>query len=318
MYNWLIYFFGFVPSDPSGGAARGSILLSLPASTFASFVSLCLSLPSLLRQMQKPNGSSRQRALSLAKECRSFAKPSSCGCDADGAKNKSAITTELWRDWLEQVVVNKLTHKRLVVVEPNKQIRPDAKLKKKKKRFPMNLHISRELEVEAPPTPLQSSCATAVVLLMIMFYCQLWQISDGQLITTIYETNKKLSDLLSVRVSRCHAEAFPQKNNTTGLQRKRWDLLDMMNTKQSRGRAVFPFIHQSPTTRPAGKISKQWHMLGGGGASLFWRSESGENSDVLSVPQTNIAALFSLLFSLVNCQRPSPPPPTATLHHHRL
>lgn len=27
-------------------------------------------------------------------------------------------------------MVNKLTHKRLVVVEPNKQIRPDAKLKK--------------------------------------------------------------------------------------------------------------------------------------------------------------------------------------------
>lgn len=48
------------------------------------------------------------------------------------SKNKSAITTELWRDWLEQVVVNILTHKRLVVVEPNKQNWPDAKLKKTK------------------------------------------------------------------------------------------------------------------------------------------------------------------------------------------
>lgn len=42
------------------------------------------------------------------------------------SSNKSAITTELWRNWLEQVVTNKPTHKPLVILEANKQIRPDA------------------------------------------------------------------------------------------------------------------------------------------------------------------------------------------------
>lgn len=47
------------------------LFLFLPPPTFASLVSVCLSLPSLLHQMQKPDGSTLWRAVSLAKECHS-------------------------------------------------------------------------------------------------------------------------------------------------------------------------------------------------------------------------------------------------------
>lgn len=77
------------------------------------------------------------------------------------SSNKSAITTELWRDWLEQVVTNKPTHKPLVILEPNKQIRPDASKKKNGKKA-VNLHVHGRICT-------RSSCATAVVLQRIIF-----------------------------------------------------------------------------------------------------------------------------------------------------
>lgn len=85
----------------------------------------------------------------------------------------------------------------------------------------------------------QEAAAQLLLCCRWLFFRQWWQISDEQLITTIYKKEKAWSyqvDQLSLPLPRRHAEPFAQKNNTDPLQRKWWDLLDMMNTKQNRRR----------------------------------------------------------------------------------
>lgn len=149
-----------------------------------------------------------------------------------------------------------------------------VKKKTGKKHFAVNLHVHGRICT-------RSSCATAVVLQMIIFSPMVTDLS--QLITTIYKKEKAWSyqvDQLSLRLPRRHAEPFAQKNNTDPLQRKWWDLLDMMNTKQNRrrtwGGGCFSF-YPPPAPQPAPEKSVNSDTCFGG---KLKRSESVENCNV--------------------------------------
>lgn len=158
----------------------------------------------------------------------------------------------------------------------------------------------------------QEAAAQLLLCCRWLFFCQWWQISDEQLITTIYK-KKKGWKKDPIKWPALAPTPSPSRwtvlRKTTPLLFKGrggiyWTWWTPNRTAGERWGGCFSFY---PPPQPAPEKSVNSDTCFGGK-----RRYSGEAKALritTFVPQTNIAALFSFPFSFVNCKRLPPPFP---------